>query len=274
MNECGVFEQIQMYSHQFTATDHKIANFVRQYPEFLSDKGITDFAKAAFVSTAGVSRFCQKVGYSGFNAFKFSLLQEQQIDEPILTPVPKVEGELCDDYITLLRRSVLNLEQQHIDTLIRQLQLAPKISVYGLGSSGLIAQEFASKLKRIGFETTASVDSHAMVIDASLAKPRQVIIAFTHSGQTRELNYAIEQAKRQGSYICIVTNTKESLAAMIADLVFETPIKDDLENGVYMSAQVAQFFFIDSIYKQLLATNKEHYFSVYQQTLAALRNRE
>ncbi|MGL6008946.1 MAG: MurR/RpiR family transcriptional regulator, partial [Culicoidibacterales bacterium] len=190
--EYTVFEQIQMYSHQFTMTDQKIASFIKKHPEFLQTKGITDIAKAANVSAAGVSRFCQKVGYSGFNALKFSLLKEQNCETQILIEQPCVEAELCDDYITFLRRSVLNLNQKTIDHFITQIKIAKKISVYGLGSSGLIAQELATKLKRIGFETTASIDSHAMVIDASLAQQNQVIIAFTHTGQTRELNYAIE----------------------------------------------------------------------------------
>ena len=72
MNE-SVFDKISAAYYELTAAEKKTADFImanRGQSQYLS---IAELAEYSGVAEATVSRFCRRLGYKGFNAFRLAL---------------------------------------------------------------------------------------------------------------------------------------------------------------------------------------------------------
>jgi DNA-binding MurR/RpiR family transcriptional regulator len=67
-----------------------------------------------------------------------------------------------------------------VDALVR----ARRVQLIGIGASGLVAMDMAQKLTRIGMWCHASTSEDDALVQASLLEVGDVVIAFSHSGET------------------------------------------------------------------------------------------
>lgn len=59
-----------------------VYNILQKNPDLILRGSITSLAKDYQVSQSTITRFCQKIGYDGFNEFKFDVLdQKNKVDK-------------------------------------------------------------------------------------------------------------------------------------------------------------------------------------------------
>ena len=69
----SVFEKISQFYYELTASEKKTADYIlanRQSSQYLS---IAELADESGVAEATISRFCRRLGYKGFHAFKLAI---------------------------------------------------------------------------------------------------------------------------------------------------------------------------------------------------------
>ena len=69
----NVFEQINHEYYQLTSAEKKVADYAvihQQKTQFMS---ISELAEEAGVAEATISRFCKRLGYKGYSAFKLAI---------------------------------------------------------------------------------------------------------------------------------------------------------------------------------------------------------
>ena len=64
-------------------------------------------------------------------------------------------------------------------------------------------------------------DSHMQTMAAALASPQDVILFFSYSGSTKDMEEVLELAEEQKTPIILVTHFPKSRAAEIADVVLQ-----------------------------------------------------
>ena len=124
---------------------------------------VTDLARKSGVSDATVVKFCQRLGYSGYQHLKITLAAELAS-----FPTP-IYGEIVPgDELPVVKAKIFNMNKKSLDDTMRMvddreleraveaLLQAPRIHLYGVGASGLVALDAEHKLLRIGLDCPRS----------------------------------------------------------------------------------------------------------------------
>ncbi len=75
---------------------------------------------------------------------------------------------------------------------------ASRVLFVGFGASGLSAMEARDKMNRQGIDSEAYTDRFTMTLKLANLKNADLVVAFSHSGETPEVVNAFRQAKKQG----------------------------------------------------------------------------
>lgn len=69
----NVMERISAEYYQLTASERKVADYVNDHQQEAQNLSISELAEACGVAEATITRFCRKLDYKGYNAFKLAL---------------------------------------------------------------------------------------------------------------------------------------------------------------------------------------------------------
>ncbi|HMA01764.1 MAG: KpsF/GutQ family sugar-phosphate isomerase [Gemmatimonas sp.] len=136
-------------------------------------------------------------------------------------------------------RTVIRMERDALDALAARIDesfasavnlLAAadgQVIVSGVGKSGLIGQKIAATLRSTGTPATFLHPTEAMHGDLGLVGPRDVALFISKSGETDELTPLVEQLKRFGVSLIVLTGATESFLARQADVLLDASVEDE-----------------------------------------------
>jgi DNA-binding MurR/RpiR family transcriptional regulator len=257
--------------------ERRIGEVVLDDPTGVVGTTITELAARAGTSQATVVRFCRAVGYAGYPEFRIDLAQATSRRAVELERSGIAEGEInqTDDATDVVSKIAFH-EARTIEETARMLDLdaleravaavadAPRIDVYGVGSSALTAQDLAQKLLRIGLVCLAPVDPHAQLQSAALLGPVCVAVAVSHTGRTVESHQALSLARERGATTIAITNFPSSPLAEVADVVLTTTARETQFRSGALSSRIAQLAVVDFLFVRVAQRR-------YDATAAALK---
>lgn len=239
----------------------RIAEAVLADPAAVVGKTITELAALVGTSQATVVRFCRAVGYAGYPDFRIDLAQATSRRAVEQERANVAHGEIDpDDTLQDVVTKIAFHEARTIEETARMLDLdaleavaaavaqAPRIDLFGVGSSGLTAQDLAQKLQRIGLLCFASPDPHVQLQSAALLGPGAVAVGVSHSGLTVETNDALRIAHDRGATTVAVTNFPESPLVEHADVVLTTTARETKFRSGALSSRIAQLAVVDFLF--------------------------
>lgn len=260
----SILDQIQLNYQTLSKTEKKVADYVLTYNEELLNIHIKELAHRIDVSVATITRFCRKIGASSFVEFKILLrdaVKVQGVTEDVINSVHQFYESVINSTNSL---SNLSTFQKACQWILK----AKRIHAYGLGSSGLSAEELKLRLSRMGLMIDTHKDSHAMIIASSFLTEEDLVIAISSSGQTKEIIDAVELAKRKNAKVISISNYSETPLANLSDLMLYTAsIKPYLAQG-FLNSQLSILYVLDVL--SILLTNHQDTMNTYQHTLHAL----
>ncbi len=264
---CLLLQAMANRYDEFTPVEKTIADFfLREKPtKELSAKGI---AQRLFVSEASLSRFAQKCGYKGFREFIYNYEQSLKADRQ--TSLNAMTREVMATYQGLLDSTLRLLDENKIYRVLQLFTSHRQIYLYGMGSSGIAAQEFCLRLMRTGLTTTAVVDPHVMAMTAALADNDTLILALSMSGRTREVLSAVRLAKEHGACIVLCTAARRQALKELCDEILFVASTRNLETGSVISPQFPLLVMMDIFYMYILHTDYAGKSSLLTKTLCAL----
>nr|WP_281360246.1 MurR/RpiR family transcriptional regulator [Isoptericola halotolerans] len=256
----------------------RIAETVLADPSAAVGATIGELARTAGASQASVVRFCRSVGYEGYPQFRIDLARttSRRAAEHERSGVAAGEITLTDDATDVVSKIAFH-EARTIEETARMLDLdaleravsaiadAHRVDVYGVGSSGLTAQDLAQKLARIGLVCVAPVDSHQQLQSAALLGPGSVALAVSHTGRTIEAHQVLTLARSRGATTVAVTNDPSSPLASIADVVLCTVVREAQFRSGALSSRIAQLAVVDFLFVRVAQRR-------YDETSAALKD--
>ena len=191
----NVMERISAEYYQLTTSERKVADYITDHQPGTQIMSISDLAEASGVAEATITRFCRKLGYKGYNAFKLALANNVARRRGI----PFLSGEVTpDDDIQEMCHKLYGAEVDAISqtlTLIRPEEIiraadlltrADKVLCMGQGGSMIMAEEAAHIFATAGMSFFALSDSHIQIVSVTALTPRDAILFFSYSGATRE----------------------------------------------------------------------------------------
>jgi RpiR family carbohydrate utilization transcriptional regulator len=201
----------------------KVADAILRQPEMAIYASVNEVAAAAAVSEASVMRFCRILGFKGFQDFKIALAREMVIPSPRLHG--EVGGEGADDVGIVrqvfqtngaaLQDTLEILEVEAMQEAAQLLVNARQVMVVGVGGSGPAVTYAGNRFLLLGLKAYMCTDFYLMVMAASMLNRKDVVLAISNLGTTREIVETAGIAReKEARVICITNNSLSPLARM------------------------------------------------------------
>ncbi|HGP8279533.1 TPA: MurR/RpiR family transcriptional regulator, partial [Streptococcus pneumoniae] len=203
------------------------------------------------VGEGTLNRFCKKIGYSGFQELKLKMTKDILELESQKMSSDTFIDEIKNNYLSIVESTRKLIDGRQIELAIKLIREANQILMIGVGSSGNAAREFESSLLRIGIISKTVIDTHFQLMHTALLKDNDLIIAFSLSGSTKEVEETLLNAKRKNVKIISITNYSSRNIAKLSDCVLLTSKKESYLEGGSLMAKASQLFIIDVICTRL-----------------------
>lgn len=259
--------------NSLTKAEQKVADAVLSNTETAVYSSVTDLAEMADVGETSVIRFCRKLGYRGYQEFKLAVAQD------LVSPTENVHGRIEEtDDIELISKKITSYNSKALvdtQTLLDESQLQKameafikgrKIYFFGVGSSGITANDAKYRFMRLGFDVDYASDSHIIAMNSALVTKEDVVVGISSSGSTKDLVDAIRMAKKNGAYVICLTNHARSPITQYADAILLAASRETPLQGGAFSSKLAQIHVLDILSTLVAMEQKEHTLSSIEKT--------
>lgn len=252
---------------QMSKAEKKISDYVLSDTMNCAGRTAIDIAGHSGVSSASVIRYVQKLGYEGLESFKLALAaasaseNEEDMVDPIIAKGDDLDT-MCHKMGVLLSTSFQDffyqLDKQELGRAIEVVGQARRIYLIGIGASSLPAYDLFHKLKRADFDAACYQDINMVIEFFNYIDERDVVIAFSYSGQSQEILYACKMARQQKAAVIAVTRKRESALQDYADICLFVPDNEAVTRiGAFTSLHTS-IIMADLIYMGVIKDNLDH----------------
>lgn len=247
--------------------EQSIASFVLAHPQETVQMTITELAERSGGSTATISRFCRLFLPGGFSEFKTRLAADLVQSPPPQSYQDIVAGNSIERIAATLEAGLLrsvaettrSLDLKEVQRAVEALNRARQIDLYGVATSGVVAQDFYQKLIRIGKRAVMFTDSHMQLTSASALTADDVALAVSYSGETPETVKALRSAAESGATVISLTKFGANTLAGIASIrLYTSNLEAGLKRGD-MASRITQLHVLDILFTAMISSNFEEY---------------
>ncbi len=271
--------RIESHLDALKPAEKKVAEYIlRNIPETIR-LSITKLAENVGVSEATIVKFCQHIGYSGYQELKIMLAKssEEQQSENIYgaieaddTPNVIIE-KIFQIYNQSLNNTKKLLQNADIQNCVKLILQARRIYFFGFGASGIVALDAEQKFKRIDHIAEALIDNHSQKTVSALLSEQDLVVAISDSGRSRELIDSLEVAKRTGAKIIGITSNLGSPLTQLAHHILLTSSKETPFRGSALASRMAQLAVIDVLFLGVATAEYDHTLAALNKTRLAMR---
>jgi RpiR family carbohydrate utilization transcriptional regulator len=218
-----MLERIKSTLSSLAPAEQRVGKLLLSDPRTFSTLPVTELAERAGVSKPTVVRFCRSMGYEGLSDFKLKLAGSLSEGVPFIHRNVGAQDnsndvlvKVIDNTVTAFLKYRNDASSAAIDKAAEAIALTHKkgkrLEFFGVGNSGIVAQDAQHKFFRLGFHTISHSDGHMQIMSASLLGSGDCLVVFSNSGRTRDLLDSCEIAKKNGATTVVVTASGSPLA--------------------------------------------------------------
>ncbi len=235
--------------------EKQVAKKVLDNPKNIVHMSISEVAIYCDVSDTTVFRFCNRLGFKGFQEFKINLALG------IVTPMENIHGDIKeedDSYIVMqkilksvsvaLEKTISDNSSELVETISKHVVKAKKICFWGNGGSGILASDAYHKFYRLGLNVEQSSDLHWQYMQASLLEPNDVVFAFSSSGSNKDLLEVLDYAHKKSAIVVAITQFLQSPISKKADILLYSYGYDQEFRSEAMESRLSALLIMDCIF--------------------------
>ncbi len=219
-----MLERIKASLPSLAPAEQRVGKLVLADPRAFAQLPVSELADRAHVSKPTVVRFCRSIGYDGLSDFKLKLAGSVSEGVPFIHRSVDVDDKTSDVAVKVIDNTVAAFLKYRNDASFFALERAAtalaetyakgrRIEFYGVGNSGIVAQDAQHKFFRLGLNTIAYSDGHMQVMSASMLQPGDCVVIISNSGRTRDLMDACDIARKRGATALVITCSGSPLAS-------------------------------------------------------------
>ncbi len=165
------------------------------------------------------------MGYDGLADFKLKLAGSVNEGVPFMHRTVDEDDKPGDLIVKVVDNAVaalLPLPQRRrqpiaferaVDGAVRTTYVSGRrIEFFGVGNSGIVAQDAQHKFFRLGVTSIACSDGHVQLMSATMLGSGDCAVVISNSGRTRDLMDAAEIARKNGATTIVITASGSPLA--------------------------------------------------------------
>ena len=225
----SILERIKAAMPALPPAEQRVAKLLLSDARAFANLPVSELAERSHVSKPTVVRFCRSVGYDGLADFKRKLAGSVNEGVPFVHRSVDEDDKPADLIVKVVDNAVAALLhyrndaaghafERAINALAEAGRTDKRIEFYGVGNSGIVAEDAQHKFFRLGINTATCSDGHVQLMSATMLEPGDCVVIISNSGRSRDLLDAAEIARKKGATIIIITASSSPLA-----LVAQTP---------------------------------------------------
>lgn len=244
--------RIQKYNSLLTEIDQRIFKYLLAHKDTILTKTIINLSKEIQVSPASITRFCKKIDFNSFQEMKFSVGgQASNVNK-----TDETFDIVYNYYQSIIKSTQQFISENQTDRIVSFIFNARKVLFCGIGDSGLIANEFNSRIERMGIHAQSVTDAHGMLMKTSLLDENDLLICFSNSGRTKSVIDSAKLAQENHVPAIAITNHKDTRLTEFANEVVLISSYKYIDDEKFINSQLPGLFFLDLLTYKLLK-NKE-----------------
>jgi len=253
--------------HTMSSGEEKIARYILDHPREVMELSISDLAVRSGGSPAGIVRLCKRLKMKGYNELKLRVAmdvsREQDLtgEAPVKNNLPpdELRNVLIENHIRSLRNIETVLDMNAVRRAADAVLKSRRIDIYGLGASGVVAQDLYQKLCRLGLNGVYVSDSHMQITSACSLTSADAVVAISYSGETAEVVRAARQASENGAVTISLTRYGANSLEELCGINLFTPMTESLVREAAMTSRIAQLTVIDILFSLLTSSNSKKF---------------
>ncbi len=218
-----MLERIKACLPSLAPAEQRVGRLVLADPRAFAGLPIIELASRSNVSKPTVVRFCRSMGYDGLSDFKLKLAGSVSEGVPFIHRSVDADDKTGDVIVKVIDNTVAAFLkyrneasavafEKAVQALLAAYGSGKHIEFFGVGNSGIVAQDAQHKFFRLGITSIAYSDGHMQVMSATLLGPGDCVVVISNSGRTRDLMDAADIARKNGATTIVITATGSPLA--------------------------------------------------------------
>ena len=218
-----MLDRIKASLSSLAPAEQRVGKLVLADPRAFANLPISELGLRSNVSKPTVVRFCRSMGYDGLSDFKLKLAGTVSEGVPFIHRSVDADDKTSDVMVKVIDNTVAAFLkyrndassaaiEKAADALMATYHAGKRIEFFGVGNSGIVAQDAQHKFFRLGITSIAYSDGHMQVMSASLLGPGDCVLVISNSGRTRDLMDACDIARKNGATTIVITVTGSPLA--------------------------------------------------------------
>ncbi len=219
-----MLDRIKASLPSLAPAEQRVGRLVLADPRAFANLPVSELSDRAHVSKPTVVRFCRSMGYDGLSDFKLKLAGSVSEGVPFIHRSVDVDDKVGDVLVKVIDNTVAAFLKYRNDAssfaiekacvaLANTYEKRGRIEFFGVGNSGIVAQDAQHKFFRLGVTSLAYSDGHMQVMSASTLGPEDCVIVISNSGRTRDLMDATDIARKNGATTIVITASGSPLAS-------------------------------------------------------------
>lgn len=266
MPEDNIFRTLTQEYYQFTSAEKRVADYVVSNAALAQTMSISELAQACGVAEATISRFCRRLRYNGYAAFKLAIATSaatRSVSNPLTGEVtaedtiPTLAAKLAASSIEAITETQALIKPGVLQAAADTLLKADKVLCMGQGGSMLLAREAAHLFSTAFSGYFPVADSHMQAIYVSSLTEKDAILYFSYSGTTTGLMEVLRLAKPRKVPVLLVTRFPNSPGASQADIVLPCGSNESPLQLGSVPARVAQLYLMDVLFSEVCRRDLE-----------------
>ena len=221
----SMLERVKAAMPALPPAERRVAKLLLADPRSFASLPVSELADRSHVSKPTVVRFCRSVGYDGLADFKLKLAGTVNEGVPFVHRSVDEDDKPGDLIVKVIDNAVAAMLkyrnnaaghafEQAMAALTAAGQARKRIEFYGVGNSGIVAQDAQHKFFRLGVNAAAVSDGHVQVMSATMLGPGDCAVVISNSGRSRDLIDAADIARRKGATVIVISASGSPLAQL------------------------------------------------------------
>ena len=219
-----MLDRVQACLPSLAPAEQRVAKLCLADPRAFTMLPVAQLADRAHVSKPTVVRFCRSVGYNGLSDFKQKLAGTVNEGVPFIHRSVDADDKTADVLVKVIDNTVAaflkyrneassNQIDKAVAALVAAFQTGRQVQFFGVGNSGVVAQDAQHKFFRLGLHSIAYSDGHMQVMSASILEKGDCVLIISNSGRTRDLMDACDIARKNSATTIVITASGSPLAS-------------------------------------------------------------
>ncbi|API88991.1 hypothetical protein BKP56_06860 [Marinilactibacillus sp. 15R] len=258
----NIFTRITSNRPNLTAAENEIANYILEYPKDASESTITSLSKKIGVSEASINRFCKKIGFNGFNDFKIAVAQDSYYrkmqDKKRAASSINFSETLSFDYTELINITSENVEENLLKELANEMTTATNIYLIAFSEAHTVAIHMHYQLLMLSIPSMVINDMSLLKLIVNKSNKNDLFFIIAETGNTKELNKLIEQAKQNEPKIYILTSYENTNLTKLATDSIIIPNRLSINQSSLISSYISYIFVADLIIGTIIKSDVKY----------------